>query len=59
MQQTGVEICAVDFSNPQSGKEACDRKAATLKSHIRIYSNEGYNVEDGNQMKKALESKYS
>ena len=30
----------LDFSDPQGGKGACDRKAATIKAHIKIHLNE-------------------
>jgi hypothetical protein len=32
---TGVHIKRVDFSDPQGGKGACDRKAAAVKGHVR------------------------
>ena len=38
---TGVAVKRVDFSDPQGGKGACDRKAASVKAHIRGYI-EGY-----------------
>ena len=34
----------VDFNNPQGGRGACDRKAATVKAHVRRYVNEDYTV---------------
>ena len=40
----GIRIKRVDFSDPQGGKGACDRKAATVKAHVRRYVNKGYNV---------------
>ena len=30
-----ISLKPVDFSDPQSGKGPCDRKAATIKSHMR------------------------
>ena len=42
--KTGIRVKRVDFSDPQGGKGACDRKAATVKAHVRRYVNEGYNV---------------
>ena len=35
-EQYGVTIKRLDFSDPQGGKGPCDRKAATIKSHMRI-----------------------
>ena len=33
--KTGITVQMVDFSDPQGGKGSCDRKAATLKAHVR------------------------
>ena len=46
----------LDFSDPQGGKGSCDRKAATIKNHMRIYLNSGQDVETADQMKNAIES---
>ncbi|XP_031565193.1 uncharacterized protein LOC116300455 [Actinia tenebrosa] len=46
----------VDFSDPQGGKGSCDRKAATIKNHIKAYLNSGKDVETAEQMKIAIES---
>lgn len=46
----------VDFSDPQGGKGSCDRKAATIKNHIKAYLNSGNDVETASQMKTAIES---
>ena len=46
----------LDFSDPQGSKGSCDRKAATIKNHIRIYLNSGQDVETADQMKNAIES---
>ena len=46
----------LDFSDPQRGKGSCDRKAAAVKNHIRIYLNSGQDVETPEQMKNAVES---
>ena len=51
-----VEI-RVDFSDPQGGKGACDRKAATIKNKIKAYLNSGNDVETVKQMKIAIESR--
>ena len=32
----GVSVKRMDFSDPQRGKGACDRKAGTIKSHMTI-----------------------
>ena len=40
-QSTRVQITRIDFSDPQSGKGAGDRLAATCKAHVRSFINEG------------------
>ena len=47
---TGIDVCRVDFSDPQGGKGACDRKAATIKAHVRRYVNEGHDVQNAEQL---------
>ena len=49
----------VDFSDPQGGKGSCDRKAATIKNHIKAYVNSGKDVENADQMKTAIDSSNS
>ena len=51
-----INLKRVDFSDPQSGKGPCDRKAATIKSHMRIYVNAGHDIETASQMMTAIES---
>ena len=46
----------VDFSDPQGGKGSCDRRAATIKNHVKAYLNSGNDVETASQMKRAIES---
>ncbi|KAK2564634.1 hypothetical protein P5673_012106 [Acropora cervicornis] len=46
----------MDFSDPQGGKGPCDRKAATVKSHMRTLLNSGNDIETVEQMKTAIES---
>lgn len=46
----------LDFPDPQGGKGSCDRKAATVKNHMRIYLNSGQDVETPEQMKSAVGS---
>ena len=46
----------LDFSDPQGSKGSCDRKAATLKNHMRMYFNSGQDVETACQIKNAIES---
>ncbi len=51
---TGIHIKRVDFSDPQGGKGACDRKAVTVKGHVRRYINEGNDVATTEQFKNAI-----
>ena len=53
-QSTGIKVARLDFSDPQGGKGPADRLAATCKSHIRIYINEGHNVTTAEEMRDAL-----
>ena len=53
---TGIQIETVNFTEAQGGKGACDRKAASIKKHVRIYANEGHDVETPEQFKQAVES---
>ena len=46
----------LDFSDPQGGKGTWDRKAASLKNHIKMYLNSGKDVDSAEQMKDAIES---
>ena len=46
----------LDFSDPQCGKGPCDRKAASLKSHMRVHLNQGSNIETSKEMVDAIQS---
>ena len=45
-----------DFSDPQAGKDICDRKIAPMKAHMRRYVNEKHDIKTAEDMKEALES---
>ena len=53
-RKTGIAARRVDFSDPQGGKGACDRKAANIKAHVRRYVNERHDVETASQFKEAM-----
>ena len=55
-ERNGVRIAQYDFSEPQAGKDICDRRIASIKSHIRRFVNEGHDVETAHTMKAAIES---
>ena len=42
---------SIDLSDPQGGKGPRDRKAATIKSHMRIHLNSGNDIETPDQLK--------
>jgi len=52
----GLQISRIDFSEPQGGKGACDRKSATIKSHMAAYLNSGHDIQTATQMQEAIES---
>ena len=54
--RVGIDIEQYDFLETQSGKGICDRKIASMKSHVRIYVNEKHDVVFGEDLKAALES---
>ena len=53
---TGIRIGRVDFSDPQGGKGACDRRAASIKAHVWRYINKGHDVQTANDFKEAMMS---
>jgi len=50
----GIHVKRVDFSDPQGGKGPCDRKAATIKTHVRQYINESHDVLTAHDFKEAM-----
>ena len=54
--KVGISPKKLKFSDPQGGKGACDRKAATVKSHMQIFLNAGNDIETAAQMKAAIEA---
>ncbi|KAL9976835.1 hypothetical protein ACROYT_G014170 [Oculina patagonica] len=55
-ERTSVTPLRYDFSDPQAGKDICDRKTAPMKAHIRRWVNEKHDVTTADDMKQALES---
>ena len=55
-EKAGVTLKRSDFSETQGGKGACDRKAASIKFHMRIFLHEGHDIETASRMKTAIES---
>ena len=52
--QTRISVCRVDFSDPQGRKGACDRKAATIKAHVRRHISQGHNVQKAKDFMDAM-----
>ena len=51
-----IQVKQIDFSDPQGGKGACDRKVAQVKAHVRSFANEGNSVTSPSEFKIAIES---
>ena len=51
-----VSVKRMDFSYPQGGKGPCDRKAASIKTHMRVYLNQGSNIDTVKEMVHAIQS---
>ena len=55
-ERSGVSIRRYDFSDPQAGKDVCDRKIAPMKTRMKRFINEGHDIVCAADMKTALES---
>ncbi|PFX23631.1 hypothetical protein AWC38_SpisGene11813 [Stylophora pistillata] len=55
-ERAGITVQRYDFSDPQSGKDVCDRKIALMKGHMQRWVNEKHEVVTAIDMKEALES---
>ena len=53
-KEVGVEVHSYHYSEPQSGKDICDRILCPMKSSIRAYCNERRNVLTAVDMRDAL-----
>ena len=56
-ERIGVSLQSYDFSEPQSGKDVCDRILCPLKGTIRRYCNEGHDVLTASDMHTALKER--
>ena len=54
--ESGIRIFRYDLGDPQAGKDVCDHRIGTLKSHMRRFINEGNDINTANDMKVAIES---
>ena len=55
-QRVDCNIHRYDFSDPQGGKDICDRKIAPMKTHINNFVNEKHDVIHAADMRQALVS---
>ena len=53
----GIELVRYDHSEPQAGKDMCDRILCLLKASIRRYCNEGHDVVSAKDMYNALKER--
>ena len=53
---SGVSVKRMDFTDPQGGKGPCDRKAASIKTHMRVYLNQGSDIDTAKEMVDAIQS---
>lgn len=52
--RVGIKIASYDYSEPQHGKDICDRILCPMKQAIRKYCDEGHDVLSARDMRKAL-----
>ena len=55
-QSTGIKIIRYDYSYPQAGKDICDRRITSLRSHMCCYINEDPNIKSASDKKAANDS---
>ena len=53
-QRTGVVVERYDFSEPQHGKDICDRIICPMKQAVRRYCDEGNDIQSAHDMREAL-----
>lgn len=53
-RESDTQLIRIDFSEPQHGKDSCDREAATFKRYMRGYISAGNNVTSAIELKKAI-----
>lgn len=55
--RVGIAVERYDFSEPQQGKDICDRVLCPMKASIRRYCAEGNDILNGSHMRKALKER--
>ena len=56
-ERSGIVIKQMDFSDPQGGKGAADRKSAQVKCHVKAFINQGNSVTTEKEFEKAILSR--
>ena len=54
-QRVGIAVESYDVSEPQSGKDVCERILCPLKSSVRTYCSEGHDILTASDMREALQ----
>ena len=57
--RSSIKVIHYNFSDPQAGKDICDRKTAPMKAHIKRWVNEKHDVLTAEDMKLVIESRRS
>lgn len=55
-KKDGISIATMNFSDPQSGKGQCDRRAAHFKGHFRRIVNGGKNITNADEIVQSFEN---
>ena len=55
-ERAGISVGRYDFSDPQTGKDICDRKIAPMKGHIRRWVDQRHDVLTAADIKEAIDS---
>ena len=55
--RVGIAVVRYDFSEPQQGKDICDRVLCPMKASIRRYCAEGHDILNVRQMREALKER--
>ena len=56
-ERTGISVRRFDHSEPQHGKDICDRILCPMKAAIRTFCNEGHDIVEANDMHIALKER--
>ena len=56
-ERTGISVRRFDISEPQHGKDICDRILCPMKATMRTFCNEGHDILAANDMHMALKER--